>query len=83
MNCQDILELLLDYVGGELVVETHRTVELHLSGCDRCVTLVESYRHTIRFARALPKCAQLPPAVEERLRKALKPHLEGMVDEGG
>jgi hypothetical protein len=83
MNCQDILELLLDYVGGDLVVETHRTVEIHLSGCNQCLTLVESYRHTIRFARALPRCEQLPAAVEERLRKILTPHLEGLMDEDG
>jgi hypothetical protein len=37
--------------------------------------LVESYRHTIRLARALPKCERLPAAVEDRLRKFLEPHL--------
>jgi anti-sigma factor RsiW len=83
MNCQELLELLLDYIGGELVVEKHQTVEIHLSGCTQCFTLVETYRHTIRFARTLPKCQTLPSAVEERLRKLLAPHLkEGKRDEG-
>jgi anti-sigma factor RsiW len=76
MNCQELLELLHDYIGGELVVEKHQTVEIHLNGCSRCVTLVETYRHTIRFARALPKCRSLPADVELRLRKLLAPHLE-------
>lgn len=77
MNCQELLDLLCDYVGGELLIEMQRDVEFHLSGCDRCVVLVESYRHTIRFARALPRCERLPSAVEERLRKFLDPHLGG------
>ena len=40
MNCQELLDLLLDYIGGELVVEKHRTFEIHLSGCNKCVMLV-------------------------------------------
>jgi anti-sigma factor RsiW len=84
MNCQELRDLLVDYIGGELVVEKHQTVEIHLTSCGRCVTLVETYRHTIRFARALPKCERLPTAVEERLRKLLAPHLEkGMKESEG
>ncbi len=75
MNCQELLDLLHDYIGGELVIELHRTVEIHITGCNSCMMLVESYRHTIRLARALPKCERLPAAVEDRLRKFLEPHL--------
>ena len=81
MNCQELLELLHDYIAGELVVERHQTVEIHLTSCTRCVKLVEYYRYTIRLARALPKCERLPTAVEERLRKTLAPLL-GSEDSG-
>ena len=74
MNCQELIDLLLDYIGEELVIEQRQTVEIHLTGCNKCVMLVESYRHTVRLARALPKCQQLPAAVEARLRKVLAPH---------
>jgi anti-sigma factor RsiW len=77
VNCEELLDLLLDYIGGELVVEQHRTIEVHLAGCARCVMLIESYRYTIRLARALPKCERLPAAVEARLRKVLAPHFGG------
>ncbi len=77
MNCQEILDVLHDYTSGELVVERHRTVEIHLSECQTCVRLVNSYRFTIRLARALPKSEPLPPEVEQRLRKVLEPHLKG------
>ena len=75
MNCQELLDLMLEYVGGELVVEHRRTVEVHLSSCADCMIRIETYRHTVRLARALPRCDRLPAAVEERLRKLLEAEL--------
>jgi hypothetical protein len=75
VNCQELLDLLLEYTSGELVVEQHRSFELHLIGCDKCLMLVESYRYTIRLAGALPKAEPLPASVEDRLRKRLSPLL--------
>jgi anti-sigma factor RsiW len=75
VTCEELLELILDYVGGELVIEQRQTVEIHLAGCQNCTIRIETYRHTVRLARALPKCGPLPAAVEERLRKVLEPHL--------
>jgi hypothetical protein len=75
VTCEELLELIHDYVGGELVIEHRQTVEIHISGCQNCTIRIETYRHTIRLARALPRCDKLPPAVEERLRKALEPEL--------
>jgi hypothetical protein len=83
MNCQDLLDLLHDYIGGDLVLEQQQTIELHLIGCSTCVLQVKSYRYTMRLARSLPKCTLLPKAVEDRLREALAPHFsERMKDEG-
>jgi len=71
-----LLDILHDYLDGELVVEQRQTVELHMTGCKDCTIRIETYRHTVRLARALPKCDKLPPTVEERLRKALEPELK-------
>jgi anti-sigma factor RsiW len=62
-------------VCGELVVEQCKTVEVHLCECRRCVVLVETYRHTIRFGKCVPRCDRLPAEVEARLRKAIEPYL--------
>jgi anti-sigma factor RsiW len=70
-----LLNLLHDYVGGELIVESRQTVEVHIAGCERCGIIVHSYSHTVRVARALPKCGPLPPAVEARLRAVIEPEL--------
>jgi hypothetical protein len=71
-----LVDLLHDYVGEELVIEQRRTVEIHITGCKDCTIRVETYRHTVRLARALPRCDKLPPSVEERLRRALEPELQ-------
>jgi len=75
MTCDELLALLCDYANGELVVESRETVEFHISGCERCGVIVHSYSHTVRVARALPKCGSLPPAFEARLRAAIEPEL--------
>jgi anti-sigma factor RsiW len=76
VTCKELLDILHDYLDGELVVEQRQTVELHMTGCKDCTIRIETYRHTVRLARALPKCDKLPPTVEERLRKALEPELK-------
>ncbi len=76
MTCQELRDLLPDYVCGDMVVETRETVEVHVTGCDRCGTLIQTYTHTVRVARKLPKC-NLSPECLARLRKALEPHLGG------
>lgn len=77
MTCQELLDRLVDYYGGELEIEEHRTIEIHLSGCQTCVRATQSYHYTMRLARALPRCDRLPADVETRLRTALASHLSG------
>ena len=76
MTCEELLAVLLDYVGDELIVEHRRTVEIHIAECERCGIIVHSYTHTVRVVRRLPKCNSLPPAVEARLRAAIEPELK-------
>jgi len=75
MNCQEFLEILNDYLDGDLVIEQRQTVEIHITGCKDCTIRIETVRQTVRLARSLPRCDKLPPAVEERLRKKLEPEL--------
>lgn len=75
MTCRELLRLLYEYVGGELIAEQRQTVEIHVAGCAHCQVVVQTYRHTVRLARQLPRCPPLPPDVEARLRRALGPEL--------
>lgn len=71
LTCDELRELLYDHHEGELVVEKHDYFQAHLVTCAHCVHYVESYTHTVRVVRKLPRCG-LPNDVEARLRAALK-----------
>jgi anti-sigma factor RsiW len=71
VTCEELVGLLLDFVGGDLSPEQRAAIEQHLCGCPPCVRHVEEYRLTIRVTRLLPKADPLPPALEARLRAAL------------
>jgi anti-sigma factor RsiW len=71
VSCEELVNLLLDFVGGDLTPEQRKEIEQHLCDCPPCVQHVEEYRLTIRVTRLLPKADPLPPAVEARLRAAL------------
>jgi anti-sigma factor RsiW len=66
-----MVNLLLDFVGGDLSPEQRAAIEQHLCACPPCVQHFDEYRLTIRVTRLLPKNDPLPPALEARLRAAL------------
>jgi len=69
MTCREVLELLLEYVNGELPPDRREHVRHHLECCPPCVTYIETYQVTIRLTRQLPS-APLPPQLLNRLQKA-------------
>jgi anti-sigma factor RsiW len=75
MTCSEMMEKLVDFLGGELVAEHKETVEVHIKGCPKCESYVATYSHTVRITRALPKCGALPPAFEAKLRQLLEAEL--------
>jgi anti-sigma factor RsiW len=70
MICRELAELLIDFISGELPPEQQKLVQEHLCQCPPCLVYMETYRVTIRLTRKLP-CQPLPPALAERLKKAL------------
>jgi len=71
VTCQELVDLLLEFVGDEVSPELRATIEEHLCGCPPCVRHVEEYHLTIRVTRLLPRHDRLPPAFEARLRAFL------------
>ena len=76
MTCDELVAMLVDFLGGELVVEHRESFELHVRGCPKCEAYIATYTHTVRVVRALPKCG-LPQAFEARLRQVIEPELGG------
>jgi anti-sigma factor RsiW len=71
VTCEEVVDLLVDYVDGGLSAEQVDAIKQHLCGCQPCVATVEMYQVTIKVTRALPKVEPLPPAFEARLRAVL------------
>jgi anti-sigma factor RsiW len=70
MTCREMLDLLLDFVSGELAEDQVQRINNHLDNCRPCFVVVNTYRLTIQIARQLP-CNPLPPPCEQRLRAAV------------
>lgn len=66
LRCQDIVDLLDQYLDAGLDRAEAAALEVHLTGCQDCTAFINTYRGTIRTSRALSE-DQLPPQLRERL----------------
>jgi anti-sigma factor RsiW len=53
LTCQELTEVLTDYLEGAMAPDEVVRFEAHLEECDGCVTYVEQMRATIRTVSAL------------------------------
>jgi anti-sigma factor RsiW len=67
LNCQEMIEVVTDYLDDALVPGERRRFERHLSYCRGCVTYVDQMRETIRQAGMVPREESLSPALRERI----------------
>lgn len=75
-HCRECVELLVDYIEGELPPERARALEIHLDLCPACVSFVNTYRGTVDVARTLP-VDDIPPELTRRLIDFLRREKEG------
>ena len=69
--CASGVELLMEYLEGELPADLSADLEAHVAGCQRCVAFIASYRATPRILREAT-LASLPPDLEESLLAFLR-----------
>ena len=53
LSCQELVELVTDYLEGVLDERDRTAFERHLAGCDGCTEYVEQLRATIRVTGML------------------------------
>ena len=53
LTCQELVELVTDYLEGTLAPGESARFERHLGVCPGCVTYVEQMRETVRLTGAL------------------------------
>lgn len=71
LRCRDIVELLGEYLDGELDLATAEALTAHLADCQECTAFLNTYRGTVRAARQLTE-SDLPPQLRERLLRFLR-----------
>lgn len=70
-SCKDSINLLMDFLDGEMAPEEEAHLQEHLSGCPPCVDFLRTYRATPGLCkRALAK--QMPKEVSESLTEFLR-----------
>jgi len=71
VNCQEIVELVTDYLEGVLDPDMTAEVEAHLALCDGCDIYVEQMRATIRALGEVP-VTTLSEAAQAELVQAFR-----------
>jgi anti-sigma factor RsiW len=73
LPCQDVVEVVTDYLDGALSEIDRRRFEAHLAICERCVAYVEQIRLTIiATGRAGVQGEALPAELREGIRHAFR-----------
>lgn len=71
VRCQELVDLLMDYLDGELAAPRAAALEVHLNGCSPCLAFLNTYRSTIQVSRDLT-AEEIPAELTERLLDFLK-----------
>jgi anti-sigma factor RsiW len=62
LTCQEMVELVTDYLEGALSPRDRARFERHIAGCEHCTTYLEQMRITIRVLGRVPHEAVPEPA---------------------
>jgi anti-sigma factor RsiW len=71
LSCQELVELVTDYLEGALPPEAHTRFEAHAANCRGCKAYLIQMRETIRLVGRLEP-ADLSPQAERALREAFR-----------
>ncbi len=65
-SCKELVDLLADYLEGQLPPEVASDLDQHLADCPPCLSFLKTYRTTTRLIREVA-CEDIPPELEDRL----------------
>ncbi|WP_026311560.1 anti-sigma factor family protein [Parafrankia elaeagni] len=71
MDCDELVELVTEYLDGALDPATHRRFTEHLALCAGCAEYVEQMRETVRLAGTLGE-DDLRPDLRDKLLAAFR-----------
>ena len=71
MKCKELLDLMNDYVDGDLDREEFDTFRRHLLGCGPCEVVIDNVRHTIGVYKS-GHPVEVPDALQQQLSRVLR-----------
>jgi anti-sigma factor RsiW len=71
LTCQQVVELVTDYLEGSLGWRDRRRVERHLRACDACSRYIEQMRETLDLLGTVP-VETLSPEAQSTLLDAFR-----------
>ena len=71
LRCQELVELVTDYLEDALDRRTRRRFERHIAGCPHCTEYLEQIRETVRLTGSLRE-DQLDPQARDELLAAFR-----------
>ena len=71
MTCQQIVEVITDYLDNRMAAEDRQRFEDHVAACDGCAAYLEQMRETIRLTGRLSE-EELAPEQRDGLLKAFR-----------
>ncbi len=74
-TCKECIDLLLDYVEGELPLDVRARLETHMGGCEPCDTFLKQYSATPGMCR-MALAAKMPDNIAKRLTEFLRSEIE-------
>ena len=75
-HCKDCVDLLGEYIEGNLPPERAQALEEHLSFCPPCITFVRTYRATRKLCRSA-LAREMPQELVSSLSAFLGKHVPG------
>jgi anti-sigma factor RsiW len=72
LNCDEVVELVTDYLDGALDAETARRVADHLTGCDGCTIYVDQIRETVATLGSAPRDVEMTDEARNALLAAFR-----------
>jgi anti-sigma factor RsiW len=71
MKCEELLQMLNEYVEGTVDPSLCEEFERHMAGCNPCQVVVDNIRKTITLYKGGQPC-ELPAQFRQRLHSALR-----------
>lgn len=75
-DCPRMMDLLVDYMEGELTDDQQAHLEKHLSGCPPCTAFMSSYERAGEISR-VALAREMPAEMKGKLLAFLREELEG------